>query len=148
MAAGFFQMLEDRGLVDKVSNEWMMDGHRTHLSIVLLQQFVSLTTDNAANNGTMIETLAKTLTNTGRIGFIDHDRVRVRCLAHIIHLAVTALLAEICGRSVDHDPELEPISVEEAENYLGDGDEASLSDRELIDEENEEDFSSSVAKVC
>jgi len=65
MAAGFFQMLEDRGLVDKVSNEWMMDGHRTHLSIVLLQQFVSLTTDNAANNGTMIETLAKTLTNTG-----------------------------------------------------------------------------------
>jgi len=69
-------------------------------------------------------------------------------LAHIIHLAVTALLAEICGRSVDHDPELEPISVEEAENYLGDGGEASLSDRELIDEENEEDFSSSVAKVC
>ena len=101
----------------------------------------------------MIETLAKTLTNTGRIGVIDHDCVRVRCLAHIIHLAVTVLLAEIgatsqAGRAVIHEPELEPISAEEAENYLGDGGEASLSDRELIDEENEEDFSSSVAKVC
>jgi hypothetical protein len=90
---------------------------------------------------------------TGQVRYIDPDEAQIRCLAHIIHLAVMALLAELGAvstqgmRSLDISSNIEPMSTEEAESF-GDGIEAFRSDVELMDEHNTEDFKSSITKVC
>jgi hypothetical protein len=57
-------------------------------------------------------------------------------------------LGAASAQSLDYDPDLWPISVEEAEIFAGDGDEAYRTDPELIEERGGENVQSSIAKVC
>ena len=48
-------------------------------------QFIGITSDNASNNTKMMEELERDFARSGV--FIDAKTARVRCIAHIVHLA-------------------------------------------------------------
>lgn len=83
----------------------------------------------------MLRTLAQKLEKLGQITDMDADKATIRCLAHVIHLAVMALLVEL-GAVTKEDAEsvplvVEEMSPEEAEEEEGDLDEADMDDDEL-----------------
>lgn len=93
-----------------------------------------MTSDNASNNATLIQSLARCLQETGRILDIDAERATIRCLPHIIHLAVMALLV---GMGVIKSSEVRESTGDftefteaEMEAIVGDGNEGELSDDE------------------
>jgi hypothetical protein len=60
----------------------------------LLDRIFSVTTDNAANNETLIRALQERLISTGAIGSRE-SIVRVPCMAHVIQLCLKQLLGHI-----------------------------------------------------
>lgn len=69
-------------------------------------QFITVTADNASNNGTLLKTLTalvedgrkrpdRDLTGGSDDYDVDPQRSMVRCLAHVIHLAVMAMLIKL-----------------------------------------------------
>jgi hypothetical protein len=55
---------------------------------------MAIVTDNATNNNTMMKKLEEIWTRDG-IPF-DHMRHHVRCLAHVMNLAIQSALTDIC----------------------------------------------------
>jgi hypothetical protein len=84
---------------------------------------------------------------------LDPRQCTVRCLSHIIHLAVIAFLVEIGvvkkgAVKEDELPDLSSLTEEDAEAITGDGDEGEKDDVELLVEEIDEfDTKSVVGKV-
>jgi hypothetical protein len=84
---------------------------------------------------------------------LDPRRCTVRCLSHIIHLAVIAFLVEIGvvkkgAVKEDELPDLSSLTEEDAEAITGDSDEGEKDDVELLVEEVDEfDTKSVVGKV-
>lgn len=109
-----------------------------------------MTADNASNNKTLICALADLINNRNLASHnIDPAQSTIRCLAHIIHLAVTAGLAELKAVKLtdkDEIPNLAPLSLIEAESITNDGREGDRSDEEIIDAEDE-DTLTAVTKV-
>ena len=64
-----------------------------------------------------------------------------------LHCGLGAVSATVTT-SLDDAPNMGLVSAEEAENFGGDGVEVHRSNQELIEEQEVEDFKSSVAKVC
>ena len=115
-----------------------------------------MTADNASSNRTMISSLTRKLTNSANSGTIEPEQATIRCLAHIIHLAVMSLLAGVgvIPKPADGSDPIssnhDAITLEEMEEYSGDGVEAGLSDDDLAFEaEYEGDRAVSIiARVC
>jgi hypothetical protein len=62
----------------------------------LTDRIISITTDNASNNGTMMGALNRSLVDALDKGlFLDGKIQHIPCLAHILQLAVQALLGKI-----------------------------------------------------
>lgn len=57
----------------------------------------------------MMRALADKLSKTGQIDEIDPEKATVRCLAHIIHLAVMAMLVKL-GAITKADAESMPVT--------------------------------------
>lgn len=62
-------------------------------------QFLAAVTDNATNNDTLMRTINATWKT------FDADEHRVRCVAHIIHLAVNAFLTAMNATPPENDAE-------------------------------------------
>jgi hypothetical protein len=77
----------------------------------ILTKLLAVTTDNATNNDTFLEGLSEACKARG-IGFTDADN-HVRCLAHVINLAVQAFLATL---------KVEALNTEDDYLELGDPD--------------------------
>lgn len=83
---------------------------------------IALAADNASNNGTLVAEFSKLLPNLARPPEVgvrwDGSKAQIRCLPHVIHLAVIALLLGVkavpAGTS-NSEFSAEPMSVEEAE---------------------------------
>lgn len=71
-------------------------------------QFISVTADNASNNATLLDSLIKNIKTArdaavarsddalaDKLDELDPGRSTIRCLAHVIHLAVMALLVSV-----------------------------------------------------
>ena len=58
----------------------------------IADKVVALVSDNASNNGTLVRHLSNRLRKRSPCSRWDGDKGRIRCLAHIIHLAVMSLL--------------------------------------------------------
>jgi hypothetical protein len=82
-----------------------------------------MTADNASNNGTLIATLAEMLTTSQDLAVpLDEQQANIRCLPHVIHLAVSDGLEELKAnvempdrRGGDAGANLAPMSISEAE---------------------------------
>jgi hypothetical protein len=61
----------------------------------LSDRVISITTDNAPNNGTLIKELNSYINEAIDKGFLNGNITRIPCLAHIIQLALKALLGKI-----------------------------------------------------
>lgn len=121
-------------------------------------QVITMTADNASNNATMMEKL-ETLFDNDIIDF-DATKSTIRCLAHVIHLAVMDLLVEVKAvkkKDVREDEvDLPDDWSEDIAEGLGDdgelGDLGGLTDEDLLERqskgEDEVDLSSVIQKVC
>ncbi|CAB5200416.1 unnamed protein product [Rhizophagus irregularis] len=75
----------------------------------ILTKILAIMTDNAANNDTFFKEFKK-VCNENRIDF-HHKRNHVRCVAHIMNLAVQEILKHIkAGEAQDEDSILENLS--------------------------------------
>lgn len=113
---------------------------------------MTITADNASNNATMTRALARKLESTGIITDIDPEKATIRCLAHVIHLAVMAMLVELGAISKDDADSVALDTNELAEDQLEidgrDLDEADMSDEQLEWEiDPSVDLSSIISKV-
>lgn len=97
-------------------------------------QFFTVTADNASNNGTLLASLVEKIEaaraaagrnsnfeEVEKLEELDPERAMIRCLAHIIHLAVMEILLAIKAiskkdaQAVGNWDEFEPMTEEEAE---------------------------------
>jgi hypothetical protein len=74
----------------------------------ILTKLLAVTTDNATNNDTFLEGLGKACEERG-IRFTDADN-HVRCLAHVINLAVQAFLAALKVGALDTEDDCLELS--------------------------------------
>lgn len=58
-------------------------------------QLLTITADNASNNGTLISTIGRLIFQADPSIWWDNDRATIRCLPHVVHLAVMALLVGV-----------------------------------------------------
>jgi hypothetical protein len=112
-----------------------------------------MTSDNASNNTTLIRTLSERLNECDAINHIvEPEQATIRCLPHVIHLAVQAGLVELKAikasdiRTDDTDkdlPDVRPLSEAEAELILPELPETGLTDRQITEEQMDDvDYSS------
>lgn len=100
----------------------------------------------------MMRSLASKLEATGAISDVDPEKATIRCLAHIIHLAVMAILVEL-GVVSEEEAESMPLESrrmtnDEAEAWEGGNEEADLSDDEIADAiDPKVDLKSVISKV-
>lgn len=73
-------------------------------------QILACTTDNASNNDTFMEHLEKICHNAG-ITF-DAENQRVRCIAHILNLAVQEALKTLKADQAANEDELLDIEID------------------------------------
>jgi hypothetical protein len=116
-----------------------------------------LTADNASNNGTLIQSLADHINNQdirdATSNMVDPAQSMIRCLAHIIHLAVMDGLVALRAvqkadiQADDDLPDLVPMSLADAEENGGDGPEKNMTDTEVMSESKSLDTSLPVTKV-
>ena len=118
-----------------------------------------MTADNASNNGTLVQTLT-TLINEDRMVAasslewddseeMDPERAIIRCLAHVIHLAVMDMLIVLKAvkkKDVRLTYNIDVMTEAEAE-ALGGGDDKVEKEAMGLQEEDV-DLSSAIQKVC
>jgi hypothetical protein len=105
MAKYMLESLIDMDLVDMVS---ACESKYTLSTCLLYMQFISVTADNASNNATLLDSLIKNIKTArdaavarsddalaDKLDELDPGRSTIRCLAHVIHLAVMALLVSV-----------------------------------------------------
>lgn len=63
----------------------------------IVDKVVALVGDNASNNGTLIQHLLTQIKQVSSTSCWDGTKGYIRCLAHVIHLAVMALLRGLCA---------------------------------------------------
>lgn len=121
LANAIFASLNTKKLVPKVSHLLI---HQIYSNGSNDLQFLSLTGDNASNNGTMVKELVDLINNERPPSAtpLDKDRVTIRCLPHVLHLAVTDLLKELKSLAEDEELDigLDSLTDEEAERLHAD----------------------------
>ncbi|KAG8940058.1 hypothetical protein FRC04_005662 [Tulasnella sp. 424] len=95
---------------------------KTVAELELLPKMIALAADNASNNGTLVTEFTKLVPNLVKSSETevrwDGSKAQIRCLLHVVHLAVMALLFGIKVVPVetsDFDFSSEPMSAEDAE---------------------------------
>lgn len=116
------------------------------------EKVVALVSDNASNNGTLIQHLSTTLEKSSPTSRWSRDKAHIRCLAHVIHLAVMALLRGLKAvppstNIREFDPNDQHLTPDEAEAFVADDNRESSEVDDMISEDQEVDLSSAVAKV-
>jgi hypothetical protein len=128
-------------------------------------QFITVTADNASNNSTLLDNLINNIKVTrdaavtrsdhvlaDKLNELDPERSMIRCLAHVIHLTVMALLVSLDAvsetdamKAGDVD-DFNLMTEDEAERVgVPDGAEGTV----IVDDcDDEVDTGSVVAKVC
>lgn len=84
-------------------------------------QLLTITADNASNNGTHISTIGRLIFTADPSLWWDNNRATIRCLPHVVHLAVMALLVGV--KAVKSDTPIDPVVIDdlttaEAENIV------------------------------
>lgn len=116
---------------------------------------LALIADNASNNNTLlrefsdiVRTLAASLGTSTRF---DSEKAQIRCLAHIIHLAVMELLLGVKavrpGTSTD-DFSPDDLTEEDAEAITADGNREALQDDDDDCADPNVNLASAIEKVC
>lgn len=117
------------------------------------EKLVALVSDNAANNGTLVRHLSTALERSSPARRWDRNKGHIRCLSHVIHLAVMSLLrgAKAVPPATDiraFNPGDELLTAEEAETFVaGDNKEANEKDDSVVIDPTV-DLASAVDKVC
>jgi hypothetical protein len=138
LANAIFNSLKTKSLIPKVCHSRI---HK-HLLLISLFKFLSLTGDNASNNGSMVKELID-LINLERPDTatpLEKDKVTIRCLPHVLHLAVTDLMKGI--KSLAEDEELDIGA-----DILTEDDAERLHAERMAGKENEEDDESELSDV-
>lgn len=122
-------------------------------------QFVSLTADNASNNGTLVKSLTKFIHDANiEVDVIDPKNVIIHCLAHVLHLCVMELMVALksLSKTKVEKNEATDLAVEinetVAEVMAGDNEYAGMEDEEIINYDHQLEgrgsLSSIIQRVC
>jgi hypothetical protein len=116
-------------------------------------KIISLVSDNASNNGTLVQHLSNRLQQSSPHARWDGTKGHIRCLAHVIHLAVMSLLRGLRAvpNSVnirDFDYNGDNLTEEEAEAMIADDDIESLESDDNDAADPLVDLNSGISKVC
>ncbi|EUC54484.1 Ac transposase, putative [Rhizoctonia solani AG-3 Rhs1AP] len=132
-------------LLDFVELKGAHDGQNMATSVATVvselgieDKVLALVSDNASNNGTLVQHLSSSLQKSAPNSRWDGTQGHVRCLAHIIHLAVMSLLrgvkavpASVNSRDITHNDH--SLTSDEAELIVADDNfEASESDDKAL----------------
>jgi hypothetical protein len=118
-------------------------------------KLVALVSDNASNNGTLVDHLETELQGASNYSGTRWDSTKghIRCLSHVIHLSVMSLLRGVKAipRNVDiraFNPGDQTLTSEDAEAFVADGNKEAdeLDDSGIVD--STVDLASAIDKVC
>lgn len=147
-------------LLDFVALKGAHDGQNmaTAVSAVLSElgledKLVALVSDNVSSNGTLVRHLSTQLKQSSPNSRWDQDRGRIRCLAHIIHLAVMELLKGVKAiplstDSRDFDPSDLSLTPEAAEAFVAEDNNEAAERDDSTTVDPMVNLSSAVDKVC
>jgi hypothetical protein len=116
-------------------------------------KLVALVSDNASTNGTLVRHLATSLGRSSAELRWDPEKGQIRCLAHIIHLAVMSLLRSIKAVPLstdirDFDPKDLLLTPEEAESFVATDNFEALEGDDTTKADPAIDLTSAIDKVC
>ncbi|CAE7143516.1 unnamed protein product [Rhizoctonia solani] len=113
---------------------------KTLAELGIVNQVVALVSDSASNNGTLVRHLSNQLQRSSPNSRWDGTKGHIRCLAHVIHLAVMSLLRALHAvpesvNTRDFDYNDKDLTEETAEAVVADNNQESLEsdDTDLAD---------------
>jgi hypothetical protein len=119
----------------------------------LSDKMVALVSDNASNNGTLVRHLSSRFRNSSPSSRWDGNKGHIRCLAHVIHLAVMSLLRGLHAvpksidiRDFDHNDYT--MTEEQAESMGASDATESLESDDSSKADPLVDLQSGISKVC